>query len=265
MIKFSGLSKIYPGGVQALQDINMDIQKGEFVVLLGPSGAGKSTLLRCINGLVKPTAGEVQVNGLRVGTENGRSLRGLRRQVGMIFQQFNLVKRLRVLDNVLCGRLSYSPLWKSCCRFFSRQDIDLAMSCLERVGLREKAYQRADQLSGGQQQRVGIARALVQQPKVLLADEPVASLDPNSSRNIMETLWKINRQDGITVIVSLHDVDLGMEYAKRVVGIRDGRMVMDKPVAKVSRKDLEEVYGSMAVNEVTVGTGTYGRMEYAHA
>jgi phosphonate transport system ATP-binding protein len=264
VIRITGLYKEYPNGVQALCDVNLEIGKGEFVVLLGPSGAGKSTLLRCINGLVRPTAGQVEVNGVQVGAENGSNLRKLRRQIGMIFQQFNLVKRLRVLDNVLCGRLAYTPLWSSCFRFFSRRDVELAKSCLERVGLIDKAYQRADQLSGGQQQRVGIARALVQQPAVLLADEPVASLDPRSSRTVMETLREINCQDHITVIVSLHDVDLAMEFARRVVGIRDGNVIMDKPVSQVTRKDLEYVYDGMA-SEPSVNSGTYGRTEYAHA
>jgi phosphonate transport system ATP-binding protein len=264
VIKIAGLNKKYSGGVQALRDVNLEINKGEFVVLLGPSGAGKSTLLRCINGLVKPTAGQVWVNGVQVGAESGRSLRRLRRQIGMIFQQFNLVKRLLVLDNVLCGRLAYTTLWGSCCRFFPRRDVELAVSCLERVGLRDKAYQRADQLSGGQQQRVGIARALVQQPAVLLADEPVASLDPRSSRTVMETLWEINRQDHITVIVSLHDVDLAMEFARRVVGIRDGSVVMDKMINQVKRNDLGYIYDDTG-SELPGHSGTYGRIEYAHA
>ena len=265
MIKFAGLSKIYPDGVQALQDVNLEIQKGEFVVLLGSSGAGKSTLLRCINGLVKPTQGKIEINGIQIGAENNCSLRKLRRQVGMIFQQFNLVRRLRVLDNVLCGRLSYSPVWSSCCRFFPRQDVKLAMSCLERVGLKEKAYQRADQLSGGQQQRVGIARALAQQPEILLADEPVASLDPKSSRSIMETLLEINHQDKITVIVSLHDVELAMKYARRVVGICDGQVVMDKPITQVGEKELEDIYGERPANKETGGAGLFREIEYACA
>jgi phosphonate transport system ATP-binding protein len=264
VIKITGLNKDYPGDVQALRDINLEINKGEFVVLLGPSGAGKSTLLRCINGLVKPTSGQVEVNGVRVEDQNGHNLRRLRREIGMVFQQFNLVKRLRVLDNVLCGRLAYTSLVSSCCRLFSHRDIELAMSCLERVGLRDKAYQRADQLSGGQQQRVGIARALVQQPEVLLADEPIASLDPRSSHTVMAILEQINRQDHITVIVSLHDVDVAMEFARRILGIRGGRVVMDKPATQVTRKDLDFIYDDMPGERLGY-TGTYGRIECAHA
>ncbi|AEG15801.1 phosphonate ABC transporter ATP-binding protein [Desulfofundulus sp. TPOSR] len=241
MIRITNLSKEYRGGVKAVVDVNLEVHKGEFVALLGLSGAGKSTLLRCINGLVQPTTGEVTVANLNV---NGRSreLRELRRRVAMIFQQFNLVKRLTVLDNVLCGRLSYCGIFFSCCRIFSDADRELAWHALARVGLQDKAFQRADQLSGGQQQRVGIARALVQQPEVLLADEPVASLDPKSSRRVMDILASINREDGLTLLVSMHDVDLALEYASRVVGLRDGRMVLDKPAHTVSKADLEWLY-----------------------
>lgn len=241
MIRITNLSKEYPGGVKALVDVNLEVQKGEFVALLGLSGAGKSTLLRCINGLVQPTTGEVTVAGLRVNGQS-RELRELRRRVAMIFQQFNLVKRLTVLDNVLCGRLSYCGIFFSCCRIFSATDRELAWHALARVGLLEKAFQRADQLSGGQQQRVGIARALVQQPEVLLADEPVASLDPKSSRIVMDILASINREYGLTLLISLHDVDLALEYASRVVGLRDGRVVLDKPSRTVSKVDLEWLY-----------------------
>jgi len=241
MIRITNLCKEYPGGVKALMDINLEVHKGEFVALLGLSGAGKSTLLRCINGLVQPTAGEITVAGIHV---NGRSrdLRKLRRRVAMIFQQFNLVKRLSVLDNVLCGRLSYCNVLLSCCRIFSPTDREFALEALARVGLENKAFQRADQLSGGQQQRVGIARALLQQPEVLMADEPVASLDPKSSKLIMDYLLQINREDELTVLVSLHDVDLALEYSSRVVGLRNGRVVLDKPSRLVNHTDLEWLY-----------------------
>ena len=241
MIRVTNLCKEYPGGVKALVDINLEVHRGEFVALLGLSGAGKSTLLRCINGLVRPTTGEVTVAGIHV---NGRSrdLRKLRRRVSMIFQQFNLVKRLSVLDNVLCGRLSYCNVLLSCCRIFSVTDRELALKALARVGLEDKAFQRADQLSGGQQQRVGIARALLQQPEVLLADEPVASLDPKSSKLVMDTLARINREDGLTILVSLHNVELALEYASRVVGLREGRVVLDKPSRIVNYTELEWLY-----------------------
>jgi len=259
----TGLVKEFPGGVKALQGIDLEIEAGEFVILLGPSGAGKSTLLRCINGLVRPTAGRVELDGAPVGNGSGVSLREQRKNVGMIFQQFNLVKRLKVLDNVLCGRLYYNPCWSSCFNIFPRSDVNIALHCLERVGLREKAHQRADTLSGGQQQRVGIARALVQQPRVILADEPVASLDPKSSRLVMDILSEINRQDGITVIASLHDVDLAMDYARRVVGVRDGRVVVDRPAAIVTPKDVENIYGG--AGERLFGDGARGRLECVNA
>ncbi len=245
MISITNLSKEYPGGVRALVNVNLEVKKGEFVVLLGLSGSGKSTLLRCVNGLLQPTIGNVTVAGLKVNSRS-KDLYKVRRRIGMIFQQFNLVKRLSVLDNVLCGRLAYCSVVHSCFRIFSAADRELAMYALEKVGLQDKAYQRADQLSGGQQQRVGIARALVQQPEVLLADEPTASLDPKSSRMIMEILSRINKEDGLTLLVSMHNVDLGLEYASRVVGLRHGRVVLDKPANDVDRDDLEWIYDQSA-------------------
>lgn len=241
MIRVSGLFKEYPGGVKALQDVAFRVGRGEFVVLLGLSGAGKSTLLRCLNGLVHPDAGKVTVGGLPVNGQGGE-LRLLRRKVGMIFQQFNLVKRLSVLENVLCGRLGYCGIFSSCCRVFSLEDKRLAWEALERVRLREKASARADQLSGGQQQRVGIARALVQQPEVLLADEPVASLDPKSAKTIMDILTGINQEDGLTVVASLHDVEFALKYAHRIIGLQAGRVVLDKPVDDIQDADLEYLY-----------------------
>jgi phosphonate transport system ATP-binding protein len=241
MIKAQDLWKEFPNGVQALQGVSFEVERGEFVALLGLSGAGKSTLLRCINGLIKPTKGEVWINDTPVG-DAGADLRALRRQLSMIFQQFNLVKRLTVLENVLCGRLSYCNPLSSCCRFFSRADLHIAFEALERVHLTDKANVRADQLSGGQQQRVGIARALVQQPQAILADEPVSSLDPKTSRNIMEILQQINDTDHITVIASLHDVELALTYAHRVIGLQAGRVVLDSPVEGIRDEDLEYLY-----------------------
>lgn len=241
MIKVQDLWKEFPNGVQALHGVSFEVERGEFVALLGLSGAGKSTLLRCINSLIKPTKGEVYVSGIPVGSA-GADLRRLRRQLSMIFQQFNLVKRLTVLENVLCGRLSYCNPLSSCCRFFSRADSRMAFEALERVHLTDKANVRADQLSGGQQQRVGIARALVQQPQAILADEPVSSLDPKTSRTIMEILRQINDKDHITVIVSLHDVELALKYAHRVVGLQAGRVILDSPVGDIRDEDLEYLY-----------------------
>lgn len=241
MITIENLSKEFAGGVKALKKVDMEIKRGEFIILLGPSGAGKSTLLRCINGLVKPSSGVVTVNGLDV---NGgkKELREVRRQVGMIFQQFNLVKRLTVLDNVLCGSLAANSVFTSCLNIFSDEDRKYALHCLERVGMLEKAPFRADQLSGGQQQRVGIARALVQKPMVFLADEPVASLDPVSSIRVMELLRQINQQDGITVVVSLHDVALAKQFGQRVIGIQDGNVVLDGSINQISEAQIRDIY-----------------------
>lgn len=243
MIEINGLYKEYGNATKALNNINFDIPQGQFVVLLGPSGAGKSTLLRCINGLVQATAGEIIVQGDMVS--DPRKLKDIRRKVGMVFQQFNLVKRLTVLENVLCGRLAYTSLWTSCLKLFPKQDIELAMHCLERVGLAHKAYERADQLSGGQQQRVGIARALAQCPSIILADEPVASLDPKSTEKVLNALQTIKEQDHITVIVSLHNIELANRYAERIIGIKNGSMVVDKPINMFNKDDVEIIYNTM--------------------
>lgn len=241
MILLDEVSVTYPGGVQALRGASLRIEAGEFVALLGPNGAGKSTLLRVINGLVAPADGVVTVAGQAV--RPGRAdLRPVRRRVGMVFQHFNLVKRMSVLDNVLCGRLAYLHPLPSALGLFPASDRRLALESLERVGLAEKAYQRADRLSGGQQQRVGIARALVQKPQVILADEPVASLDPVSAKQVMELLTRVNREDGITVVASMHDVDLALRYARRAVGLRDGRIVVDKLVTDLTPADLAAIY-----------------------
>jgi len=233
MIAIRDLRKEFGNGTKAL--------RGQFTVLLGPSGAGKSTLLRCINGLVKPSGGEIFFAGSAV--HGVKQLEDVRRQMGMIFQQFNLVKRLSVIENVLCGRLAHSNVFASCLKLFPQQDIEYALHCLNRVGLSEKAYQRADQLSGGQQQRVGIARALAQNPKVILADEPVASLDPRSADRVMSILREINRDDGITVIVSLHNIELASKYAERIVGLRDGALVVDKSGGALTPWEVERIYG----------------------
>jgi phosphonate transport system ATP-binding protein len=261
MIVIHELRKDYANGTKALRGIDLKIARGQFVVLLGPSGAGKSTLLRCVNGLVRPTGGEVYIEGTAVhGLKN---LEDVRRRVGMIFQQFNLVKRLTVIENVLCGRLAYSNVFASCLKLFTSQDIAYALHCLERVGLAEKAYQRADQLSGGQQQRVGIARALAQSPQAILADEPVASLDPRAADRIMSILREINRQDGITVIVSLHNIELASRYAERIIGICEGRVVLDKQCGALSSWDVEKVYGGDYAD--TDDDGRIAQVKYAHA
>ncbi len=249
MIAVNRVSKNFNGTIQALQSVDLHIKAGEFVVISGCSGAGKSTLLRCINGLIRPSEGEIVVD--KVPVHNNRHLFQTRKKIGMVFQQFNLVKRRTVLQNVLCGRLAHNHLLPSYFSLFSQGDKMRAMSCLQRVGLETKAAQRVDQLSGGEQQRVGIARALAQQPKIILADEPVASLDPRSTERIMDLLRMINVQDGITMLVSLHDVELIQRYADRVVGLRGGSVVFDKVTNHLSltSSDIDIIYGENSSGE----------------
>jgi len=241
MIAVRGLSKTYAAGVRALNDVNIDVAAGEFLVILGPSGAGKSTLLRCINRLVDPTAGEVLHNGRPVDG-NRRELRALRRQFGMVFQQFNLVKRLSVLTNVLTGRLGYHSLWRSLVYSFPEADKRIAIECLARVAMDHKAFQRADTLSGGEQQRVAIARALAQQPTVILADEPVASLDPKIARQVLGYLREAARELGITVLCNLHQVEYAKEFSERVVGMSRGSVVFEGPPAQLTDEILHRIY-----------------------
>jgi len=243
LIIFKNVSVIYPNGFKALKNINLQINDGEFVIIIGPSGAGKSTLIRTINGFVKISEGELIVNGKNIKNLNEKELRILRREIGMIFQNFNLVKRISVLRNVLIGRLGYISTIKSIFNLFSKEDIELAFENLRRVGIEDKAYVRADQLSGGQQQRVAIARALTQKPKIILADEPVASLDPPTAKVVMDYLKQFNKELGITTIINLHDIDLVMEYGKRVIGLRNGEIIYDGKVENINDKVLREIYG----------------------
>lgn len=252
LLHVEGLHKAYGVGPPILVDVDLTFNKGEFVVILGLSGAGKSTLLRCINRLIEPSSGRVIIPAdllapgtpgeLDVARLSHRELRQWRRKVGMIFQQFNLVKRLPVLDNVLSGSLGYQPLLGSVLRLFPTADREQAMVNLGRVGLLEQAYQRADTLSGGQQQRVAIARALMQKPAIILADEPVASLDPKLSVTILDILQRVAREDGITVLVSLHMLELARRYADRVIGLQGGHVVFDGPPAKLSDEAVEAIY-----------------------
>jgi phosphonate transport system ATP-binding protein len=243
LIIFKNVSVIYPNGFKALKNINLQINDGEFVIIIGPSGAGKSTLIRTINGFVKISEGELIVNGKNIRNLNEKELRILRREIGMIFQNFNLVRRISVLRNVLIGRLGYISTIKSIFNLFSKEDIELAFENLRRVGIEDKAYVRADQLSGGQQQRVAIARALTQKPKIILADEPVASLDPPTAKIVMDYLKQFNKELGITTIINLHDIDLVMEYGKRVIGLRNGEIIYDGKVENINDKVLKEIYG----------------------
>jgi phosphonate transport system ATP-binding protein len=241
MISIQGLSKTYPGGVVALREVSIEVKDGEFVVILGPSGAGKSTLMRCINRLVEPSAGRVVHNGEEI-SRRGRALREVRREFGMVFQQFNLVKRLSVLTNVLTGRLAYRSAWRSLAYSFTLEDKRIALECLARVNMEGKALQRADTLSGGEQQRVAIARALAQQPKVILADEPVASLDPKIARQVLTYLKRIAADLGITVLCNLHQVEYTREFAERVVGMSRGAVVFDGTIADLTDEVLHRIY-----------------------
>ncbi len=244
MIEVSGLSKRY-GDLAALVDVSLQVAPGEMLVVLGPSGAGKSTLLRCINRLVEPSGGKVRVGGEAEPTSRA-DLRRLRSQVGMIFQDHNLVPRLSVLKNVLAGRLSRMPQWMSLLQLFREQDIRIALDCLNRVELKERAWSRADRLSGGQQQRVGIARAVAQQPRAILADEPVASLDPKSARLVLGDLKRASRELGIAVLCNLHQVGYALEFADRIVGIHAGSVVFEGTPAALDDQALGRIYPGFA-------------------
>jgi phosphonate transport system ATP-binding protein len=246
------LTKVFPDGTVAVKDVSFEVKDGEFLTIIGLSGSGKSTLLRCINRLIDPTEGRVTWDDVDITAAKGRELRHIRRQIGMIFQQFNLVKRSSVMINVLSGRLGYANSWASLLHRFSPQDRQRAITALDRVGIAEKADNRADQLSGGQQQRVGIARALMQEPRLMLADEPVASLDPVLAHSILQYLELLNQQDGITVLCSLHFLDLVHRYASRVIGLKDGELVFDGLPSELTRERFKEVYGEEA-EMVTVG------------
>ncbi len=243
MIEFENVDVTYPGGLKALNNVSLTIERGELVVIVGLSGAGKSTLLRAINGFVPITAGSVRVNGTEVRGASESTLRELRGGIGMIFQTFNLVYRTTVINNVLMGRLSKVPRWRSMLGLWPAADKEIALQSLERVEIVEKTYIRASNLSGGQQQRVGIARALAQQPQILLADEPVASVDPVTSHTIMQDLRRINRDLDITTIINLHFLDLARSYGKRLIGLRDGMMVYDGDIADVDDETFRGIYG----------------------
>ncbi len=255
MLRVENLTKVFPDGTVALKNVSFEVQDGEFLAIIGLSGSGKSTLLRCINRLIDPTEGRVLWDDVDITAAQGKELRHIRRQIGMIFQQFNLVKRSSVLTNVLSGRLGYVNPWTSLIHHFPAEDHARALAALERVGIREKADNRADQLSGGQQQRVGIARALMQEPRLMLADEPVASLDPVLAHSILRYLEQLNQQDGITVLCSLHFLDLVHRYATRVIGLKDGELVFDGLPTELTHERFKEVYGEEAE---MVGVGGAG-------
>ena len=254
LVSIKDLVKTYPTGTRALDGVSLDFHKGEFIVLIGLSGSGKSTLLRCINRLVDPTSGTVTFDGVDVTRASGTELRRIRRRIGMIFQQFNLVKRSSVFTNVLAGRLGYRTTWRTIAGRPTRDDVALAFENLGRVGIVDKAFGRADALSGGQQQRVGIARALMQRPELMLADEPVASLDPATSHSVMKYLEEINKKDGITVVCSLHFLSLARRYGTRVIALKAGKVAFDGKPADIDDRRFREIYGEDAV-EVEIGLG----------
>nr|WP_304654810.1 phosphonate ABC transporter ATP-binding protein [Sporolactobacillus sp. STSJ-5] len=242
VIEFKNVSKTYPNGTQGLKHVNLSIDKGEFVVIVGLSGAGKSTLLRSINRLNEITEGEIVIKGNSITRAKGKRLLRMRRDIGMIFQNFNLVKRSSVLKNVLSGRVGYHSTLRTILGLWPKQDVTLALSALDRVNIKEKAYSRADELSGGQQQRVSIARALAQEATIILADEPVASLDPVTTVQVLDDLKRVNLELGITTVVNLHSVDLAKKYATRIIGIRAGEVVFDGSVDEAVDETFDQIY-----------------------
>lgn len=242
MIQLKDVTKVYDNGTVGLKDINLEIDKGEFVVVVGLSGAGKSTLLRSINRLQDISEGDILIDGKSITKAKGKDLRLIRRDIGMIFQSFNLVKRSSVLRNVLTGRVAYYPTWKTTFNLFSKEDKQKAYEALQRVDLADKVYTRADQLSGGQQQRVAIARVLTQNPKIILADEPTASLDPQTSRRVMHDLKMLNEEYGMTVVANLHSVELAKEFGDRVIGVRAGQIVYDGKMSETSQDVFNDIY-----------------------
>ncbi len=249
MLEIRHLTKVYDDGTVALRDVSFSVPEGEFLVVIGLSGSGKSTLLRCINRLIDPTEGEILWDGVDLAKLKGDDLRVVRRKIGMVFQQFNLVKRSSVLTNVMAGRLGYTPTWRSLSGQFSQEDQQRAINALERLGLTDQTNKRADELSGGQQQRVGIARALMQEPKIILADEPVASLDPVLAHSILQHLERLNKEDEMTIICSLHYLDLVQRYSTSVIGLRDGRLVYEgsgEDIRKITDAQFKSIYGEEA-------------------
>ncbi len=247
MLEVQHLTKIYEDGTLALDDVSFTVEDGEFLVIIGLSGSGKSTLLRCINRLVEPTSGRVIWDGVDVTAASQEELRKIRRQIGMIFQQFNLVKRSSVLTNVLSGRLGYVNPWLSLAHQFPKAERQRAMRNLELVGIADKARSRADELSGGQQQRVGIARALMQEPRLMLADEPVASLDPATSHSVLKYIEQLNQERGVTVLCSLHFLSLARRYGTRIIALKAGHIVFEGSPAEIDDQRFKEIYGEEAI------------------
>ncbi len=246
MLKVKNLTKVYPNGTQALKNVSFEVPDGEFLAVIGLSGSGKSTLLRCINRLIEPTSGTIYWNQQDITSAVGSDIRKVRRQIGMVFQQFNLVKRSSVFTNVLTGRLGYVNSFSSLFHLFSAADRKRAMDSLDQVGLVDKAFVRANSLSGGQQQRVGIARALMQEPQLILADEPVASLDPVLAHSILKYLEQLNKERGITILCSLHFLDLVHRYATSAIALKDGELVFQGLPKEIDDAQFKAIYGQEA-------------------
>lgn len=249
MLEFKNVTKIYDNGVVGLKDISLSIEEGEFVSIIGLSGAGKSTLLRSTNRLIDITEGDIIIDGQSIVKADKKTLRAMRRKIGMIFQSFNLVKRSTVQKNVLSGRLGYYSNFRSIFGIFDKKDYELVNKALERVNLSDKLQERCDALSGGQQQRVSIARTIVQEASLILADEPVASLDPITSQRVMNDLKEINQRDKVTVLVNVHSVEIAREFSTRIIGLRDGILVFDGPVSEATDEMLLEIYGEEILKE----------------
>lgn len=247
MIEFKNVYKTYPNGFTALKNVNFNIEQGEFVAIIGLSGAGKSTILRCINRMHDIQQGTLTVDGVDVESLSGKSLRRFRRKVGMIFQSFNLVSRSTVIKNVLTADVPDMPFWRVLFGIFTKEQKMRALESLDKVGILDKAYTRCDQLSGGQQQRVALARTLNQNPSIILADEPVASLDPVTARQVMSDFVRINKEYKITILLNIHHVDLALNYCDRVIGVRAGEIVFDGPASSITQEQLDEVYNGTAV------------------
>lgn len=242
MIKFEHVSKVYSNGVKGLDDVTLTIDKGEFVAIIGLSGAGKSTLIRTINKIIDISSGKVMVDKIDVSQLKGKELRKFRRKIGMIFQSFNLVTRATVIRNVLTAKVPDMPFIKVLFGLFSKKDKIEALEALDKMGIVEKAFLRSDQLSGGQQQRVALARTLVQNPEIILADEPVASLDPVTAKQVMDDFKRINKEMNISILINIHHVELALEYADRIIGIQDGKIVYDGKAENVNNEILDRIY-----------------------
>ena len=242
MIEFINVGKTYPNNVKALQNINLQIEKGEFVAIIGLSGAGKSTWIRCINQMHDITEGSLVVDDVEVNSLRGKEIRQFRQRIGMIFQSFNLVSRISVLKNVLVSFVPELPFWRKITGIFTKDQKIKALTALDKVGILDKAYVRVNQLSGGQQQRVALARTLAQNPDIILADEPIASLDPITARQVMDDFARINQETNMTIIINIHHVEIALEYAERIIGVREGRIVFDGKVEDVTKDVLHHIY-----------------------